>query len=221
MTLDTAIDNLYRAPLADFVGARTALAKTLTGADAQRVRKLPKPTAVPWAVNQVYWRARPVFDELIKCGERVRHTQIAALEGRAGDFRAATDAHRRAIVDAVRRAEQIASAEGVHPSSDALTRTFEALSLAPAGDEAPGRLTKTLQPPGFEALAGVRVAPKTAEKLEARKQAEAAAAASRKQEATVRKKHEAQIKKAEAALERARRRMREAEAALKQTRNEQ
>src|SRR6516225_9525102 len=66
----------------------------------------------------------------------------------------------------------------------------------------------------FEALAGVRVAPKTAEKLEARKQAEAAAAASRKQEATVRKNHEAQIKKAEAALERARRRMREAEAAL-------
>jgi hypothetical protein len=221
MTLETAIDNLYRAPLADFVGARTALAKTLTGGDAQRVRKLPKPTAVPWAVNQVYWQARPVFDELIKSGERLRHTQIAALEGRSGDLRAATDAHRRAIGDAVRRAEQIASAEGVHPASDALTRTFEALSLARAGDEAPGRLTKPLHPAGFEALAGVNVAPATAEKLEARKQAEAAAATSRRQAAAVRKKHEAQVKKAEAALERARRRMQEAEAALKQTRNEQ
>jgi hypothetical protein len=220
MTLETAIDNLYRAPLADFVGARAALAKTLSGADTQRVRKLPKPTAVPWAVNQVYWRERPVFDELIKTGERLRRAQIAALEGRSTDVRAATDAHRLAVVDAVRKAEQIAAAEGVHPASDALTRTLEAVSLAPTGHEPPGRLTKALQPAGFEALSGVRVAPKTAEKLEARKQAEEAAAASRKQEVAVRKKHEAEVKKAEAALERARRRMREAEAALKQTRGE-
>jgi hypothetical protein len=56
--LESSIDNLYRAALSEFVGARAALAKTLSGADAQRVKKLPKPTVVPWAVNQLYWRDR-------------------------------------------------------------------------------------------------------------------------------------------------------------------
>ena len=45
-----------------FVAARTALAKSLSGPEAQRVRSLVKPTVVPWSVNQVYWRARPFFD---------------------------------------------------------------------------------------------------------------------------------------------------------------
>ena len=202
------------------VGSLRVVSRTSVMRYKGKTEPIAQIARVPWAVNQVYWRARPVFDELIKTGERLRRAQIAALEGRSTDIRAATDAHRLAVVDAVRKAEQIAAAEGVHPASDALTRTLEAVSLAPTGDEPPGRLTKALQPAGFEALSGVRVAPKTAEKLEARKQAEEAAAASRKQEVAVRKKHEAEVKKAEAALERARRRMREAEAALKQTRGE-
>lgn len=220
MTLEAAIDDLYRSSLADFVGARTALAKTLTGAEAQRVRQLAKPTVVPWAVNQVYWRARPTYDALIKSGERFRHAQVAALEGRKADIRTTTDAYRRTIADAVRKAEDIAAAKGLHPATDALTRTFEALSMRQAGDDAPGRLTRPLQPAGFEALAGVKVAPKTSERLEARKLADEAAARDKKREDGVRRKHQAQIKKAEAALERARRRMEEAQAALKQTRGQ-
>src|SRR5262245_21782532 len=101
-SLESRIDDLYRAPLATFIEGRTALAKTLTGPDAQRVKKLPKPTLVPWAVNQVYWRARAVFDRLLKSGERLRDAQVAALEGRKADVRAATDAHRKAIGEAVR-----------------------------------------------------------------------------------------------------------------------
>jgi len=57
----------------------------------------------------------------------LRTAQIAALEGRAADVRAADEAHRRAIADAV------------------------------APPEPPGRLTHLLQPGGFEALAGIRV----------------------------------------------------------------
>jgi hypothetical protein len=153
--LDVKIDDLYQQPLDAFTAARNALAKSLTGADAQRVRQLAKPAVVPWAVNQVYWRARATYDRLIKSGERLRKAQIAALEGRSADIGAASDAHRRAVTEAVAEAERIATAAGSRPGTDALARTFEALSLAPAPPESPGRLTEPLQLAGFEALAGI------------------------------------------------------------------
>jgi hypothetical protein len=156
VSLDAKIDDLYRQPLDDFIASRNALAKTLSGADAKRVRALAKPTVGPWAVNQVYWHARPVYDKVIKSGERLRTAQIASLEGRRGtDLREAGDAHRRAVADAVKEAERLAAAAGATPAADVLMRTFETLSLASGAPEAPGRLTKALQPAGFEALAGV------------------------------------------------------------------
>jgi hypothetical protein len=160
VSLDAKIDELYREPLDGFTAARNALAKTLKGDEAKRVRALAKPTVVPWAVNQVYWHARPTYDRVIKSGERLRAAQIASLEGRrGGDVREAGDAHRRALADAVKEAERLAALTGSSPAADALMRTFEALSLATAPVEPPGRLTKALQPAGFEALAGVVPAP--------------------------------------------------------------
>jgi hypothetical protein len=153
--LDAKIDDLYRLPLSEFTGARNALAKSLSGAEAKRVKALPKPTVVPWAVNQVYWRARATYDRLMKSGEKLRAAQIAALEGRNADVRAAGDANRRAISEAVAEAERLSSESGAKLAADALARTFEALSLATTASEIPGRLTETLQPAGFEALLGV------------------------------------------------------------------
>ena len=155
--LDSLIDSLYQQPLNEFTQARNTLAKSLSGADAKRVRALAKPTLVPWAVNQVYWRARGAYDRLMKSGERLRTAQIAALEGRDADVRAATETHRRAIADAVREAERLAATAGSKPGTDALARSFEALSLATGPAEPPGRLTQPLQPAGFEALAGVKL----------------------------------------------------------------
>ena len=152
---DASIDDLYRLPLNEFTGARNALAKSLTGGEAARVRALAKPTVVPWAVNQVYWRARGTYDRLMKAGEKLRAAQIAALEGRAADVRAASDAHRRAIGDAVAEAERLAAPAGAKPGADALARTFESLSLATSAPDPPGRFTEALQPAGFEALAGI------------------------------------------------------------------
>ena len=158
MSLDAKIDDLYRQPLDAFTESRNALAKTLSGADAKRVRALAKPTVVPWAVNQVYWWARPAYDKVIKSGERLRAAQIASLEGRRGaDVREAGETHRRALADAVKEAERLAASSGAKPPADALMRTFETLSLASGSTEPPGRLTKPLQPSGFEALAGVEV----------------------------------------------------------------
>jgi hypothetical protein len=156
-TLESKIDDLYRGALDEFTAARNALAKTLSGAEAARVRKLAKPSVVPWAVNQLYWRARPTYDRLLTSGTRLRKTQIDALDGRRADVRAAGEAHRAAIADAVKEASRITAAAGVHPAADALTRTIEALSLMREAPDPPGRLTEALQPAGFEALAGVPV----------------------------------------------------------------
>ena len=155
--LDPKIDDLYKGPLKEFVARRAALAKTLAGEEARRVKGLQKPTVVPWAVNQVYWHARPVYDRLAASGEKLRAAQIAALKGKANDVRRATEAHRKAMRDAVAEALRLASDRGAHPSADELTKTLEAVSLARDLPELPGRLTKPLQPAGFEALAGVPV----------------------------------------------------------------
>lgn len=157
--LESKIDDLYRGPLGEFVSARNALAKSLSGDDAKTVRALAKPTVVPWAVNQVYWHARATFDRVMKSGEKLRKAQIAALEGRAADVRGAGEAHRRAIADAIGEAQRLSAPAGSAPSPDALSRTFEALSLAGDAPEPPGRLTQPLQPAGFEALAGVKPQP--------------------------------------------------------------
>ena len=152
---DEAIDELYQAPLKEFTAKRNALLKAMRGADATRVRTLAKPSVAAWAVNQVYWQARLLYDRVIKSGERLRHAQIAALEGKSADVRGASDAHRRAVADAVAEAERLAGTAGSRPATDALMRTFEALSLAAEPPEHPGRLSDALQPAGFEALAGI------------------------------------------------------------------
>jgi len=224
--LDATIDDLYKRPLSEFTGARNALAKTLTGADAKRVRTLEKPTVVPWAVNQVYWRARSTHDRLMTSGEKLRAAQIAALEGRAADVRAASEAHRRAIADAVAEAERLSAGSGAKPGLDALARTFESLSLATSAQEAPGRLTQALQPAGFEALLGITPSEGRSTKSEVRsgsgsgrlelakpslerrtpndeRKARAAAIAAEKEAARVaaeQQKHAAAVKEAEAAL---------------------
>jgi hypothetical protein len=158
LTLESRIDQLYEGRLDDFVGARSALAGQLKGAEARSVRQLKKPTSVPWAVNQVYWHARAVFERLQQSGAELRRAQIAALEGGSGNVQAVASLHRQAVTSAVERAMQLAGAAHIQPSRDGLTRTFEALSLASRPPQPPGRLTHPLQPGGFEMLAGVQPA---------------------------------------------------------------
>jgi hypothetical protein len=225
--LDTKIDDLYHLPLGEFTAARNALAKSLAGDEAKRVKALEKPTVVPWAVNQVYWRARSTYDRLMKSGEKLRAAQIAALEGRAADVRAATEAHRRAITDAVAEAERLSAASGAKPGVDALARTFESLSLATSAPQAPGRLTDALQPAGFEALLGITPSDVRSTKSEARsgrlelakpnverrtpkdeRRTKAAALAAERESARLaaeRQKYDAAVKAAEAELARVQR----------------
>ncbi len=169
------IDALYQQPLASFTGARNGLAQSLTRAGSREaaagVKALAKPGVVPWAVNQVYWQARSIWDRLRHAGTALRTAQIAALEKpgatpretqRARDVvRDATAAHRQAVADAVHQAVRLAARADAHPNPDHLSRMLEALSLAASLPAAPGRFTEVLQPAGFEALFGVTPAPPT------------------------------------------------------------
>jgi hypothetical protein len=154
VALDDQIDDLYRLPLGEFTAARNALAKSLSGGDATRVKKLEKPTVVPWAVNQLYWHDRGAYDRLMKTGGAVRTAQIGALEGKNTDVRRATESHRKALAEAVERAIQLAAKHDASPGPEPLARTLEALSTSNVSFH-PGRLTDTVQPAGFEALTGV------------------------------------------------------------------
>jgi hypothetical protein len=157
VSLDARIDDLYKLPPDEFVSARTALAKSLTGEESKRVKALVKPTIVPWSVNQVYWHARDVYSRLLKAGEKLRDAQLTALKGKASDLRGAATAHRQAVADAVKTASQLATSAGARPDPEPLARMFEAVSLQKAPPEPHGRFTKPLQPQGFEALAGVAI----------------------------------------------------------------
>jgi hypothetical protein len=152
---DREIDALYQLPPGEFTTARNALAKTLSGDLAGHVRGLKKPTVVPWTVNQVFWKARLIYDKLLERGQQLRTAQIASLKGKKSDVRAAIEAHRRAVGEAVHRAEQLASQAGLSPDADQLARMLEALSLAPTPPAGAGRFTEVVGPMGFEALAGI------------------------------------------------------------------
>jgi len=210
-SVESSIDELYKGPVESFVAGRTALARTLKGDEARQVKALQKPRVGAWAVNQLYWHARPLYDRVAKSGEKLRAAQIAALSGRRADLRAATEAHHRAIGDAVTEASRLAAAAGQHPGAEELIRTFEALSLARELAERPGRLTRPLQPAGFEALAGISVKGRPQETATTAAPAPIVAApqkrkddaAAERAQVFAERKRAAEIAKAEAAVARA------------------
>jgi hypothetical protein len=216
MSLESQIDDLYRLPLTEFTSERNALAKTLSGDEAGRVKALAKPTLLPWTVNQLYWDARSTYDRLMKSGAALRASQIAALEGRGDALPRAAEAHRRALAEAVRDATRIAARHKAKPGADDLARMLEALSLSPQRPDPPGRLTELVQPAGFEALTGITPAAREAERKPASDKVRALKdneeKERKKQEEERRRQLQARIKDAEREVERAR----EAETAAKE-----
>jgi len=154
-SLDDRIDALYQLPPGEFTAARTALAKSLSGAEAAAVKALKKPASVPWAVNQLYWRDRKTFQHLMDAGRALRSAQVAAIEGRRADVRKAAEMHRAAVSAAASRAAALARDARISAAPEPLARMLEAISLAKDAPARPGRFTEVLHPAAFEALAGV------------------------------------------------------------------
>jgi hypothetical protein len=157
--LETQIDTLYALPPTEFTAARNALAKTLKGDAAARVKKLEKPGVVPAAINQLVWHDRRAFDRLMRAGRELRQSQIAALERRTGSSQAASAEHRAALAAATAAALTAANSAGLRPAADAVSRMLETISLAGETPAHPGRYVDVVQPAGFEALLGVSPSP--------------------------------------------------------------
>jgi hypothetical protein len=153
--LDDAIDRLYQGPLDTFTEARNALAKSAGRPD---VKGLPKPSLPAWAVNQLYWHRRAVIDRLLMAAGALRSQHERALSGKPADLRGAEQAHRDVVKAALAEAKAVL-AEGGHPVTPAtLDAVRDTLQVLPS-PEANGRLSRPLAPRGFEALAGLAVAP--------------------------------------------------------------
>jgi len=145
------VDELFKLPLSEFIGARNALAARLKQSgranDANLVKTLAKPSVSAWTVNQLYWNHRAAFDKLLAAGQRLR--------GKVADVRGALDARREALLHLADLATSLLRDAGHNPTQDMIRRvttTLEALSALSDGRTL-GRLTQDVDPPGFESLA--------------------------------------------------------------------
>jgi len=164
----TDLDRLYQLPPAEFTAARNALAKS-AGTNAGAIRALTKPPLPAWAVNQLYWRDRRTWDALVDASENLRRANKAVLSGRSGDVRTAGQVHDEAVQDALKATLEIVSRSG-HPATDATRQSILNTLRALPGDEPAGRLTRVLQPGGFEMLAGLSITKATKEHAKATKE---------------------------------------------------
>jgi len=155
------VDALFSLPVSEFVGARKALAVRLKkagrGDEADHVKALAKPSISAWAVNQLYWQHRKVFDQLISTGQRFRKAQTAS---KVADIHEALDSRREALSHLSDLATTLLRDAGHNPSPETVHRiatTLEALSVYASlpGGPALGRLTQDVDPPGFDSLASL------------------------------------------------------------------
>ena len=154
-SIDSDVDRLYQLPLEEFTAARNALAKE-AGSGRNEIRSLQKPPLPAWAVNQIYWKRRPVYDALIDAASTMRTAHAAVLSGKRIDLRAAGKDHEEAIENALKAALALLQEAG-HPATDTTRQAIATTLRGLPSEEPPGRLTRTLQPGGFEALAGIPV----------------------------------------------------------------
>jgi hypothetical protein len=156
------LDRLYQVPLSEFTSARDELTQQLRAQGerekALEIKKLRKPTAGAWIVNQLV-RERPLdVQRLLKAGESLTKSQAKAAASTPQTFPEARRDEQHALQQLAEGAREIAERAGIgSPALGKAMETLRAASLTAEGRELlrRGRLTEELEPPGFEALAGL------------------------------------------------------------------
>jgi hypothetical protein len=212
--IESAIDDVYRAPLGEFTKARNTLAKQESGSDKARIAGLVKPSLAMWVVNQLYWREPSTCKALVNASEKLRDAHLAALNGRRVETRKFDELHQTTMHKAFARAIALAEKDGI-TLTDAVRESIRRTLAALPGDEAPGRLTREPAAAGFSLLAGVKprpTPPLSRKKTDIEKRRKEAERQAQKAEARARKeqeRREREIRKAEEALKAAERRLAE------------
>lgn len=219
MAYEDALQELYQAPLAQFVAERKRLAGELkAGGDAAAAKLLldrKRPPVSAWVVNQLYWHARDAFDEMLATAEQLRN----------GHLKASAD-HRDAIAKLRQRAAAILEDSG-HAATEAtlrrVTMTLAALAATGGFDpDAPGTLAADRDPPGFEAAGIPMVAADPAEPSPAGAHAhdDKQRELDRKREEEAQKRKQAERHRIEAALRTAKGELEVRERAVRQLENQ-
>ena len=140
---------------------------------------------------------------LLRTGDELRSAQERGASGR--DFQEKVDAERRAVRALTESAGELLVGEGRAKTDATLDRVAKTLHAAVADEDArrllaAGRLSKELEPPGFEALAGLAL-PATPRQRRARSAGEDAARRRRLRERARKARTEARkrVKAADAA----------------------
>ena len=163
MTLDEALDELYGAPLDEFVAERKRLAQKLGGDEAKELTKLKKPNVPAWVLNQLARRERRDVDLLLDAGHRLRQAQAGVLRGAEKEtFEDARRKESAAIKRLTKAAERLLRAARGTASASALAQIEESLRAAAVTEEgrevlARGRFVEPLRASGFDAFAGIDV----------------------------------------------------------------
>lgn len=156
--------SLYQVPLGEFTARRTQLVSQLKRSGhkevAARIATAAKPSRAAYLVNQVFWRARALYDAVLETGTAARAAQQARLLGqRDADVSETIRQRDAAVRAAVDRGLAVATGDG-QVASDAvasqLRATFEALAAhGLEGRLAHGQLTEEVTLPGLAAFAGL------------------------------------------------------------------
>jgi hypothetical protein len=153
---DAAIDDLYAAPLDEFTSRRNALAKELSSAGekerAAEVKRLGKPSAAAWTLNQLARTDPSGVGELLQTAEKLR----AAQRGEGGDLRSLNAEVRSQVTKLLAEAQAITESGGRQATQTLKNLVAQSLMAAAADGDAgdalrAGRLARELQPGGFDA----------------------------------------------------------------------
>ena len=155
MALADEIDRLYQLTPSEFTAARNDAVKQLkTPADKAAVRALQKPSTPAWAVNQLYWQRRRVFQQVLDAARKVRDAHAQQLAGRFVDVQSAERNQSEVFKRAADEIRELLRSAGEKDTPATMNAVVETLQALPGRDDH-GRLAKPLKPLGFEALAGL------------------------------------------------------------------
>jgi hypothetical protein len=137
---DERLNELYRDHPDEFVAGRNQLAKEIRAAgdrdEAERVRKLRRPTVAAWLINRAALTSPSRLEEFAEASRRLEEAQGKALEGKdegASEWRAAAERETEATGAIVEIADSGARDAGHPPSQRALELVVETLRAA-SGD---------------------------------------------------------------------------------------
>jgi hypothetical protein len=165
------VDDLYGAPLEQFVSARGALARELRKQgrreEAAEVASLRKPSVAAWAVNQLVRTQPRSISELFQVGDELQeaHRTAAAGRGDGGTLREAAQRERAAVEVLMEATRGLLTSEGHELSATIIERVADTLRAAALDSDARasvshGRLERELRHVGLGVIdAGAATAP--------------------------------------------------------------